>query len=116
MIETAAEFSKNEVLPLLERLDQQEEGLMPGLIHKAGELGLCVGSILPRSTAGWGLGRTWRRTDSGVHEPGTARLRSLTGSRVGSARLGLNLFGTEAQKQKRIFRSSPAARGSAPTR
>ena len=36
MIDSAEQFSRGEVLPLAERLDHQEEGLMPSLIKKAG--------------------------------------------------------------------------------
>ena len=37
MIETAEQFSRKEVLPVLERLEDQEEGLTPQLIRKAGD-------------------------------------------------------------------------------
>ena len=41
MIDVAEQFCRSEVMPHLEAIDAQEEGLMPKLIQKAGELGLC---------------------------------------------------------------------------
>src|ERR1051326_7592509 len=35
MIDTAEQFSRKEILPLVDRLDLQEEGLMPDLIRRA---------------------------------------------------------------------------------
>ena len=40
MIDTAKQFMRGEVMPVLDRLDKQEDGLMPSLSRKAGELGL----------------------------------------------------------------------------
>ena len=40
MIDTAKQFMRGEVMPVLDRLDKQEDGLMPSLLRKAGELGL----------------------------------------------------------------------------
>src|ERR1051325_907241 len=56
MISTAEQFSRGEVLPLVERLDHQEEGLMPSLIRKAGELGFC-GIDSPDAYGGLGLSK-----------------------------------------------------------
>ena len=38
--ETCQDFLTTEVMPVLDRVDHQEEGLMPELLTKAGELGL----------------------------------------------------------------------------
>jgi alkylation response protein AidB-like acyl-CoA dehydrogenase len=56
MIETAEQFSLNEVLPLVDRLERQEPGLMPSLIRKAGDLGLC-GIDASDQYGGLGLGK-----------------------------------------------------------
>ena len=40
------DFIKQEVIPNLDRIDAMEEGLMPSLIDKAGELGM-VGMSVP---------------------------------------------------------------------
>jgi alkylation response protein AidB-like acyl-CoA dehydrogenase len=45
MAQTCLDFVREEVTPLLERLDNHEEGLMEGLMKKAGELGLFAVSM-----------------------------------------------------------------------
>lgn len=102
MIETAEQFSRKEVLPLVERLDHQEEGLMPGLIRKAGELGLC-GVDTSDTYGGLGLGKNLAAR--------ILEFMSLNGSMSvtygitsGISQVGLALFGTEAQKQQYLPR------------
>jgi alkylation response protein AidB-like acyl-CoA dehydrogenase len=98
MIETAEQFSRKEVLPLVERLDHQEDGLMPGLIRKAGELGL-VGVDAPEEYGGLGLGKNLAAR--------ILEFMSLNGSfsvtygiTSGISQVGLSLFGTEEQKAR----------------
>lgn len=102
MIQAAAEFSRKEVLPMAERLDQQEEGLMPSLIQSAGSLGFC-GVDSPEAYGGLGL-----------HKNLAARILeflslnasfSVTiGVTSGIAQVGLSWFGTEEQKAKYLPR------------
>ncbi|MBX3096128.1 MAG: acyl-CoA dehydrogenase family protein [Fimbriimonadaceae bacterium] len=102
MIETAEQFSVNEVLPLAERLEKQEEGLMPSLIRKAGELGLC-GVDAPDEFGGLGLGKNlaarileFMSLDAGF---------SVTyGITSGISQVGLNFFGTAEQKKEYLPR------------
>ena len=96
MISTAEQFTRKEVMPLVERLDQQEEGLMPGLLRKAGELGLC-GVDTPDAYGGLGLSKNLAAR--------ILEFMSLNGSfsvtygiSSGISQVGLALFGTEAQK------------------
>ncbi len=49
----AAEFVEKEVSPLLDEIDAQQEGLIPSLMEKAGELGLLSTSI-PEEFGGFG--------------------------------------------------------------
>jgi alkylation response protein AidB-like acyl-CoA dehydrogenase len=51
--ETCYDFLETEVLPNLEKIDNQEEGFMPGLLKKAGELGL-LGIAVPEEYEGFG--------------------------------------------------------------
>jgi alkylation response protein AidB-like acyl-CoA dehydrogenase len=51
--ETCYDFLDTEVFPNLDRIDNQEEGLMPGLLKKAGELGL-LGVAVPEEYSGFG--------------------------------------------------------------
>ena len=48
MADMARDFLATEVLPILDRIDAQEEGLMEKLLNKAGELGLLATSIPER--------------------------------------------------------------------
>ena len=51
--QTCEDFIETEVLPHLKRIDEQEEGLMPSLMDKAGELGL-LGVSIPEEYGGFG--------------------------------------------------------------
>jgi len=102
MIETAAAFTRNEVMPHLERVDRQEEGLMPDLIRQAGELGLC-GVDTPEAYGGLGLSKTIAAR--------ILEFMSLNGSfsvtygiTSGISQVGLSMFGTEDQKHRYLPR------------
>ncbi len=102
MIEAADQFSRGEVLPVVERLDAQEEGLTPALIRSAGELGFC-GVDTKEQYGGLGLGKNVAAR--------ILEMMSLNGSfsvtygiTSGISQLGLSLFGTEAQKQQYLPR------------
>ncbi len=51
--QTCRDFLETEVFPALDRIDAQEEGLLPGLLKKAGELGLLAISV-PEELEGFG--------------------------------------------------------------
>ena len=102
MIQAAELFSRGEVLPVVERLDHQEDGLMPSLFQKAGDLGFC-GVDTPDRYGGLGLGKCVAGR--------ILEYLSLNGSfsvtigvSSGIAQLGLTLFGTEGQKQQYLPR------------
>lgn len=48
------DFIAQEILPHLDRIDSLEEGLMPSLLKKAGELGL-LGLRYLKNLVAWGL-------------------------------------------------------------
>ncbi|HLK17033.1 MAG TPA: acyl-CoA dehydrogenase family protein, partial [Fimbriimonadaceae bacterium] len=102
MIETAEAFSRNEVLPLLERLDKQEDGLMLSLLKKAGELGFC-GPDTPEAYGGLGLSKNLAAR--------MLEFLSLNGSfsvtigiHSGISQAGLVLFGNDEQKHRYLPR------------
>jgi alkylation response protein AidB-like acyl-CoA dehydrogenase len=51
--QTCNDFLKQEVHPILDRIDSLEEGLMPNLLEKAGELGI-LGVSVPEEYGGFG--------------------------------------------------------------
>ena len=52
--QTCDEFILQEITPVLERIDKMEEGLMPSLLEKAGELGV-LGMSVPVELGGMGV-------------------------------------------------------------
>jgi len=98
MIDTAEQFSRKEVLPLAERLDEKEAHLMPSLLHKAGELGFC-GIDIAEQYGGLGLGKNIAAR--------ILEFLSLNGSfsvtigvTSGIGQLGISLFGNERQRRQ----------------
>lgn len=98
MIDTAEQFSRKEIIPLSERLDEKEAGLMPSLIRKAGELGFC-GVDTPEAYGGLGLGKHLAaRILEYLSMNGSFSV--TIGVTSGIAQLGTILFGREDQKLK----------------
>ncbi len=98
MIDTASQFMRGEVMPVLERLDKQEDGLMPGLIKKACDLGL-GGPDTPEKFGGLGLSKCLATR--------ILEMLSLNGSfsttigvHQGVGQTPIVMFGTEIQKEK----------------
>ncbi|CAN5733700.1 acyl-CoA dehydrogenase family protein [soil metagenome] len=98
MIQTAERFCRERVLPNLDAIEHQEEGLMPALIREAGDLGLC-GVDSPEEYGGLGMGKNLAAR--------ILEFMSLDGSfsvtygiTSGISQIGLSLFGSEEQKAK----------------
>src|SRR5207253_3905882 len=98
MIEAANDFSRKEILPVAEALEHQEEGLMPGLIKKAGELGFC-GVDSPEAYGGLGLGKNLAARILEFLSL-NASFSVTIGVTSGIAQVGLSWFGTEDQKAR----------------
>lgn len=98
MIDEALRFSRQEVMPLQERLDAKEEGLMPGLIGKAGQLGFC-GVDTSDQYGGLGMGKNVAARMLEMLSL-NASFSVTYGVTSGIAQLGLSLFGTDEQKVK----------------
>ncbi|RTQ53497.1 acyl-CoA dehydrogenase [Hymenobacter gummosus] len=98
MHQTALDFVEKEVQPLLERLDNHEEGLMRELMEKAGQLGL-FGVSIPEEYGGLNMDfPTSLRVTEGVG--GGHSFPVAFAAHTGIAMLPILYFGTEEQKQK----------------
>ena len=95
-----ASFLDTEVLPVIDRIDKLEPGLMPGLVQKAGEQGL-LGVSIPESLGG--LGKDFI-TSTLVNEAlgGGFSFSVAVAAHTGIGTLPILYFGTEAQKQKYV--------------
>lgn len=94
------DFIHAEILPVVERMDKMEEGLMPSLLEKAGELGM-LGMSVPEELGGMGV-------DFKTSLLATERLAMgfsfsvAYGAHTGIGTLPLLYYGNEEQKQKYI--------------
>jgi alkylation response protein AidB-like acyl-CoA dehydrogenase len=98
--EMCASFLDTEVLPVMERIDKLEPGLMPSLLVKAGEQGL-LGASVPENLGG--LGKDFI-TSTLVNEGlgGGYSFSVALAAHTGIGTLPILYFGTEAQKEKYI--------------
>ncbi|MBC6610153.1 acyl-CoA dehydrogenase family protein [Hymenobacter sp. BT507] len=100
MHQTCLDFVASEVQPLLERLDNHEEGLMEDLMKKAGELGL-FGVSIPEQYGGYDMDfNTALLVTEGVG--GGHSFPVAFAAHTGIGMLPILYFGTEEQKQKYI--------------
>jgi alkylation response protein AidB-like acyl-CoA dehydrogenase len=98
MHQTALDFVEKEVQPLLERLDNHEEGLMRGLMEKAGQLGL-FGVSIPEQYGGLDMDFTTSlRVTEGVG--GGHSFPVAFAAHTGIAMLPILYFGNDEQKNK----------------
>src|SRR3977135_1574848 len=95
-----ASFLDAEILPVIERIDKLEPGLMPSLMVKAGEQGL-LGTSIPEEFGG--LGKDFI-TSTLVNEAlgGGFSFSVAIAAHTGIGTLPILYFGTPAQKKKYI--------------
>lgn len=96
--ETAQTFLEQEVFPNLDRIDSLEEGLMPEIVEKAGELGL-LGINFPEEYGGLGLDFVTGMLTAEVLGAGHSAAVALM-AHTGIGSLPILYYGTEAQKAK----------------
>ena len=98
MHQTCVDFVQTEVSPLLDRLDNHEEGLMRGLMEKAGQLGL-FGVSVPEQFGGLDMDfPTALRVTEGVG--GGHSFPVAFAAHTGIALLPILYFGNDEQKAK----------------
>jgi alkylation response protein AidB-like acyl-CoA dehydrogenase len=94
------DFINTEVVPSLERIDAMEEGLMPSIMEKAGELGL-LGLSVPEDLGGMGV--DFKTTLLATEYLGPGHSFSVAyGAHTGIGTLPLLYYGNDEQKQKYI--------------
>lgn len=100
IMEMCTSFVSSEVLPVIDRIDELEPGLMPSLLDKAGEQGL-LGTSIPEEYGG--LGKDFV-TSTLVNEGlGSGFSFSVAiAAHTGIGTLPILYFGTSAQKEKYI--------------
>jgi len=98
--EMCLQFLGSEVLPIVDRIDKMEPGLMPSLMVKAGEQGL-LGASIPEDLGG--LGKDFI-TSTLVNEGlgGGYSFSVAVAAHTGIGTLPILYFGTEDQKKKYI--------------
>ncbi len=98
IVQTCEDFLEAEVYPMLDRIDNQELGLMRKLLSKAGELGL-LGISIPEEYEGFGQSFiTAMRANEAL---GAGYSFSVAYSaHVGIGSMPIVYYGTEEQKQK----------------
>jgi alkylation response protein AidB-like acyl-CoA dehydrogenase len=94
----AKDFLAKEVLPILDRIDKLEEGLMPTLLTKAGELGL-LGTSLPEEYGGFGKDFNTSLKMTEVIGAGHSFAVALA-AHTGIGTLPILYFGNDTQKTK----------------
>ncbi|MES2558045.1 MAG: acyl-CoA dehydrogenase family protein [Bacteroidota bacterium] len=98
--QTCDEFILQEITPILERIDKMEEGLMPSLLEKAGELGV-LGMSVPVELGGMGV--DFKTSLLATEHLGKGHSFSVAyGAHTGIGTLPLLYYGNTAQKEKYI--------------
>jgi alkylation response protein AidB-like acyl-CoA dehydrogenase len=94
------DFISQEILPNVERIDKMEEGLMPSILEKAGELGL-LGLSVPEDLGGMGV--DFKTSLLATEHLGHGYSFSVAfGAHTGIGTLPLLYYGNEEQKSKYI--------------
>ncbi|MEQ8412929.1 MAG: acyl-CoA dehydrogenase family protein [Imperialibacter sp.] len=102
MAEATRDFIEKEIKPNVDRMDSLEEGFMPGVLEKAGELGL-LGISIPEQYGGLGMSfNTSMLIADIVSSAGS--FSTAYGAHTGIATLPILYYGNEEQKNKYIPR------------
>ena len=100
ILETCMDFLETEVFPNIDRIDNQEEGLMRSLIQKSGELGL-LGISLPEEYEGFDQSFVTSMLASEAMGSGYSFSVAYS-AHTGIGTLPILYYGNEEQKQKYI--------------
>jgi len=98
--DTCSDFIKQEIEPILDRIEKQEEGLSASLMEKAGELGL-LGISVPEDLGGFGKDFVTSMLTSEIIGGAHSFAVSIS-AHTGIGTLPILYYGTADQKQKYI--------------
>jgi alkylation response protein AidB-like acyl-CoA dehydrogenase len=98
--ETCEDFLKAEVFPRLDEIDALQEGLMPSLLDKAGELGL-LGISVPEEYGGFGKDFVTGMLATEITGKGHSFAVALS-AHTGIGTLPILYYGNEEQKKKYV--------------
>jgi alkylation response protein AidB-like acyl-CoA dehydrogenase len=94
------DFIEQEVIPYIDRIDNMEEGLMPSIMEKAGELGM-LGLSVPEELGGMGV--DFKTSLLATERLGTGYSFSVAfGAHTGIGTLPLLYYGNAEQKAKYV--------------
>ena len=96
------DFIDKEITPTRDRIDSLEEGLMPSLMEKAGELGI-LGVTIPEEYGGLGMNFNTSMLIADILAP-TGSFSTAYGAHSGIGTLPILYYGTEEQKLKYLPR------------
>ena len=96
--QTCQDFLEQEIYPNIERIDAMEEGLMPSILEKAGELGI-LGISLPEKYGGFGKDFVTNMYATEVTGAGYSFSVAMA-AHTGIGTLPIRYYGTEEQKAK----------------
>ena len=98
MAAATQDFIDKEITPNIDRIDSMEEGLMPSLMEKAGELGL-LGISVPEAYGGMGMNFNTGMLMADI-VAASGSFSTAYGAHTGIGTLPILYYGTEEQKQK----------------
>jgi alkylation response protein AidB-like acyl-CoA dehydrogenase len=99
---TAAQFAREEILPLIEAIEAKQPGVVPGLLSKAAELGFTSVDI-PEEYGGMGMDKVVSALIAD-HISVSASFSTSFGAQVGIGTLPLVWYGTDEQKRRYLPR------------
>ena len=100
MKQTCDDFIDQEVLPVIDRIDKQEEGLMQSILEKAGNLGL-LGVSIPEDLGGMGADFVTSMLTTEALGAGFSAAVALS-AHTGIGTLPILYYGNKEQKKKYI--------------
>ncbi len=98
--QSCTDFLNAEVHPVIERIDSMEEGLMPSLLEKAGDLGL-LGIAVPENLGGFGKDFTTSMLVAEKTGAGYSFSVAIS-AHTGIGTLPILYYGTQEQREKYI--------------